>query len=483
MKAGNQGVPSSFINALFGGGARISLGYEEYALRSLIGSGGLGVVVKAQKRTGEYVALKFLYQAPGREHLELFERFKQEIKATKMVGDISDACVKVYECGEYKPAEGAAVPFFSMEYVPGLSLEDLIFIKETPFTPVEIYAVMRQIADAIDDIHQKGIVHRDIKPSNILFDEQRKILKVTDFGISKDLSATTQVTMHSTDGSPFILGTLHYLSRYYFETIKVPTDEVREVGLGEFYHTKSGVRVNRDSDGRYFCPYKGKKLDLSVLASTILYELVTRENPYRNSSMPSVINDIIAGRKLDVKAFAREHPGALDPQLVRRSRLLARIDRIIRKGTHPDIRRTYASAAELRRDLDRFVGNAYGRIGSKQEIKKIMINFFGTTLVNEYNKVLTRLENSLRTGHLFTDRGNVQRIVLLYKLNNNERLMQFLETLCLRAGEIIVSRSAAGKECHFLHQLFSSLERFGIQERYRVNMKKLAGLIAEPVEG
>jgi len=83
---------------------------------------------------------------------EAYERFKQEIKATKRVGDISDSCVRVHECGQYEVSGGPSVPFFAMEYVPGLSLEDLILLKETPFTPHEIYVIASQIAAALEEI-------------------------------------------------------------------------------------------------------------------------------------------------------------------------------------------------------------------------------------------------------------------------------------------------------------------------------------------
>jgi len=473
-----QGVPADFINLVYQEDARINLGFERYALKSLLGSGGLGVVVKAQKRTGELVALKFLYSQDTAQGGDAYERFRQEVRATKRVGDISDACVRVYECGEYE-VQGLPrpVPFFAMEYVPGLSLEDFILLKETPFTPSEIYVVMRQIASALQEIHDKGIVHRDIKPSNILFHESRKVLKVTDFGISRDTGARTDLTLSMTDGRPVILGTLNYLSRYYFDVIAVPEEDVRETEAGHLVRISTGEAVFRDRDGAAQCGYKGRKLDLSVLASVILFELTTCRNPYAGTTFPAILTDIMNGSRLDLKSYFRDHPHRFHTRIHRRPSFLAQLDAVIRKGSHPDRRKSYASAQELIADLDKAIKSCWGSVPDAAQAEETMATLLGKSLVDEYEHGLRRLERSIRTQAFVEDRDNITRIALLYKLKKTDRLMACLDLLHARTAALTRNAQALRRECLFFHALWERLVRLGVEPEYRLNARKLKAVI------
>lgn len=473
-----QGVPAEFINTVYRRDARIDIGFERYVLKSLLGSGGLGVVVKAQKRTGELVALKFLYNQQLETADEAYERFKLEVSATKRVGDISDSCVHVYECGEY-PVEGLSepVPFFAMEYVPGLSLEDFILLKETPFTPREIYVVVRQIAAALEEIHHKGIVHRDIKPSNILFHESRKVLKVTDFGISRDLGSRTDVTMPMADGRPVILGTLNYLSRYYFDSIPVPEELVHRNADGTCTHAETGETVFTGNDGAYYLSYKGKRLDLSVLASVILFELTTCVNPYSGSTFPAILTDIMSGTRLDLKGFFRDHPHRFHPQIHRRPGFLGHLDAIVRRGSVADRKQSYASAEELIADLDRAIKSCWGSVPDERQADEIMAMLLGKTLVDEYEHVLRRLERVIRSESFVEDRDNITRIALLYKLKRTDRLNACLDLLHARTAALVKSSSPPRRELYFFGALWERLERFGIEPQYRQNGRRLKTLL------
>jgi serine/threonine protein kinase len=479
-----QGVPAEFINAVFQEDAVIDLGFERYVLKSLIGSGGLGVVVKAAKRSGELVALKFLYNQQKDTAADSYERFKQEVKATKRVGDISDACVKVYECGEYSlPALGWHVPFFAMEYVPGLSLEDFILIKETPFTPLEIYVVARQIAAALEEIHSKGIVHRDIKPPNILFHESRKILKVTDFGISRDTAARTDVTMPMADGRPVILGTLNYLSRYYFDSVPVPREQVREKDAGRFVREPGGEPVFLDNDGGFYCAYKGNRLDLSVLASVILFELTTCVNPYTGCTFPAILTDIMSGTRLDLRGFYHAHPQRFHPQIHERPSFLAHLDAIIRKGSVPDRYQSYATAAEVIADLDKAIKSSWGSVPDARQADEIMAILLGKTLVDEYEHVMRRMERAIRGDTFADDRDNITRMALLYKLKKTDRLMACLHLLHGRTTRLLKDPQPTRKETVFFHSLWERLERLGVEAEYRENSRRLKAVLATMERG
>ncbi|MBN1307259.1 MAG: protein kinase [Chitinispirillaceae bacterium] len=462
----SEGVPSWFIARLLEPGARIRLGYETFTMQSLIGSGGLGVIIKARRNNGDTVALKFLYDNGDLESRIMKERFINEIRTTKLVGEISERCVKVYECGTYEIGGSQRVPFYSMEYIPGLSLEDLILLRQRPFDVREICALMWLIADAINDIHRRNIVHRDIKPSNILFDENRAILKVTDFGISKDLKSTVNVTAHGTNEDTFVLGTVHYLSRYSFEKIRIDEGEVVENQYGEYLHRRTGVPVFKNLDGSFEMPYKGKKIDLSVLSSTILFEIITRHNPFRNSPLTAAINDIISGKKLNLKAFCREYPFRVDAQIIRSPALLARFAEIIHRGSQTDMFQTYGSAAEIRSDIEHIGRRALGGKFGAEAIGTIMKNFFGVTLGEDFLLTLSNLENALRNGTLCDDADNIQRIVLLYKLRRSDRFMEFVKALLQRTNQIAGTGSGEEKESRFLGRLFRRLYQFSTERQH-----------------
>jgi serine/threonine protein kinase len=477
-----MGVPASFITALFKKDAPIVLRFEQFTLESLLGSGGLGVVIKAKKTTGLRVALKFLYSQEDTTGT-ILERFKNEIRATKTVGDISDSCVRVYECGEYPVPRFGRVPFFSMEYVPGLSLEDFILLRETPFTPLEIYVIARQIALALDDIHSKGIVHRDIKPSNILVHETRRIIKVTDFGISRDVTADTGMTMTAGDGGQVILGTPNYLSRYYFDTVPIDKSDVSETTPGRFVRKSTGEHVTVDDAGRFVCAYKGRKLDISVLASTILFELTTRVSPFAGSPITAILTDIMKGTRLDLLAFYKGHPDLFHEQIRRKPAFLSRLARIVRNGCVAQRSKTYASAEQLVADLDRAAKCFCGRVPGPSEKDEIMATLLGKTLVDEYEHVMRRIERAVRDGTESQDRSNISRLTLLYKLKKTDRLMACVELLHAKTVECGRRRDPQKQELLFLLELWERLERFGIEDKYRENCVLLKNAFKRSQEG
>lgn len=468
-----DGVPSWFIARLLEPGTSIELGYETLTLVSLIGSGGLGVIIRARRRNGDMVAVKFLYDSGDLESRIMKERFFNEIRTTKMVGEISERCVKVYECGTYTLDDGVRVPFYSMEYVPGLSLEDLIFLRQRPFEVQEICALMWLIADAIHDIHRKNIVHRDIKPSNILFDENRGILKVADFGISKDLKSTLSVTTHGNNEDTFVLGTVHYLSRYSFEKIPIDEDDVGENQFGEYVHKMSGIPVYRNLDGTYEMTYKGKKIDLSVLSSTILFEIITRHNPFRNAPLTGAINDIISGKKLNLRTFCREFPHRIDSRILRSPDILGRFAAMISRGAHPDIHSSYTSAAALRHDIEVIGKRALGRSFGASSIDGIMKTFFGVTLGEDFMHTLSLLEHAFCNGTLCDDPDNIQRITLLYRLRRSDRLVEFVATLRGRASQVAAAVKSAEKEARFYARLFRKLHQYSMVHEHLATAEDL----------
>jgi serine/threonine protein kinase len=129
-----------------------------YEVLGLIGAGGMGVVYKArQVELDRLVALKMIRIGPmaGRQERD---RFRSEAQAAARLRH--PHIVQVYEVGEHD-----GLPFFSMEYVEGGSLDDRL---GTPWPGRDAAALLRSLAEAVQHAHEQGVIHRDLKPANIL---------------------------------------------------------------------------------------------------------------------------------------------------------------------------------------------------------------------------------------------------------------------------------------------------------------------------
>jgi serine/threonine protein kinase len=97
-----------------------------------------------------------------------------------------------------------------MEYVPGTTLSDCL--ASGPLPEPEVIAVGVQIAAALEEAHENGVVHRDLKPGNIILTPKKQV-KVLDFGLAKLFrpASATAVTESLTE-TQRIAGTLPYMA-------------------------------------------------------------------------------------------------------------------------------------------------------------------------------------------------------------------------------------------------------------------------------
>jgi len=169
---------------------------SHYKILEKLGEGGMGVVYKAEDtRLKRPVALKFLKHETVGDSVEK-KRFLYEAQAAARL-DHPNIC-SVYEVDHI-----VGQSFIAMAYVDGQSLKDRL--EGGPLEIDQVLDTAGQIAEGLNEAHEKGIIHRDIKPSNIML-TTKGLVKIMDFGLAK-LSGVTRVTK---TGST--IGTMAYMS-------------------------------------------------------------------------------------------------------------------------------------------------------------------------------------------------------------------------------------------------------------------------------
>ncbi|QIN85449.1 PASTA domain-containing protein (plasmid) [Rubrobacter tropicus] len=317
------------------GGARAGGGDlvdDRYALRGLLGSGGMAEVYLAYDAVlDRAVALKMMhgrYADPGMPEgrvtdggsdpsisaelrREVVERFRREARAA--AGLSHPSIVAVYDQGSGEDG----TPYIAMEYVPGGTLKDRIR-RYGAIPPLAAAETALQIANALAAAHEQGMIHRDIKPHNILITASGDV-KVTDFGIAL---ATAGAAAGAMEGA---------------------SAPVRP-GLGDGHDlTATGVVMGTAG---YISPEQalgepaGPAGDLYSLGVT-LYEMLTGELPFRaETAMATAVKHVG-----EPPRPPREVNPAVPPGL----------DAVTRRLLEKDPRGRYPDAGSLAADLQRIL--------------------------------------------------------------------------------------------------------------------------------
>jgi serine/threonine protein kinase len=262
-----------------------------YRLISPLGAGGMGEVWRAEDtRLLREVAIKILADHIANDP-EWKARFLREARTIAQLNHPNIATIYAIE------QEGAKV-FIAMELIEGESLTTIM--SRGAMEPREAVRITRQIADALDEAHAKGIVHRDIKPDNVIV--ARRNAKVLDFGIAKQIGGSSKDAPALTQGG-MIVGTPFYMSP--------------EQALGKPLDHRS---------------------DLFSLG-VVLYEMLAGHRPFVGETMTETMMHIIMNEPPAI--------GSIIPTVPRGLRDV--VARCLQK--HPD--RRFGTAGELIEALDR----------------------------------------------------------------------------------------------------------------------------------
>jgi hypothetical protein len=245
-----------------------------YRVHGLIAEGAMGSVYRGE-RLGllRPVAIKFLRADLARDPA-FVKRFQGE---TRALGRLCHPhCVSVIDHG----VEGE-VPYLVMDFVEGRSLRALL--ASGPLPPRRAVDVIRQVLSALAHAHARGIVHRDVKPENILLDGGPGIdhdhVRVLDFGLSKLVDETSQLT------EKLMIGTPCYMAPEQFQPGEVDgRADVYACGV-LLYELLTGVN-----------PFEGASLNDTAVAHRFMSVRPPRNLPHGRRLSPALLG--VLGRAL-----------------------------------------------------------------------------------------------------------------------------------------------------------------------------------------
>ncbi|MBO0727142.1 MAG: protein kinase [Blastocatellia bacterium] len=281
---------------------------SHYRIIKRLGSGGMGEVYQAEDtRLRRPVALKMLLD-DGDANAQARMRFLREAQASSALNHPN--IVTIYEIDEAEH-DGERFSFIVMEYVEGRTLKELA----GECSVEEAIDIVMQIADALAQAHERGVIHRDIKPSNVIVTPQKRA-KVLDFGVAKF------------DLEPAPLGPVgedsETASLFSTEYVKTMPGAV----IGTFAYMSPEQALAKDVD------HRSDIFSLGIVA----YELIAGRPPFTGSSSLAVVDAILHSDPQPMARFNLRTPPELE----------AIVRRMLEKS--PELR--YQNLRDVHADLD-----------------------------------------------------------------------------------------------------------------------------------
>jgi serine/threonine-protein kinase len=193
----------------------------QYALEEQLGRGGMGVVYRARHGLLKRPTAVKVLRPDHHSDIDI-ARFEREVQLTAQLTHPNT--VKIYDYG--RTDDGLF--FYAMELLDGASLDEVVTVDGAQ-PPGRVAHILLQVAGALAEAHEEGVIHRDIKPSNIILAEQGgeyDFAKVVDFGLVKQLKAPSSLTAENA-----LIGTPLYLAP---EAIRTPDQVDARVDIYAF---------------------------------------------------------------------------------------------------------------------------------------------------------------------------------------------------------------------------------------------------------
>jgi serine/threonine protein kinase/dienelactone hydrolase len=295
--------PYAPLNGDSGSTARWSYSFPEgtrlgrYCIIEPLGSGGMGVVYRARdEKLERTVAIKML--APGMLTGDESRRhFRREALALAKLNHPHTAAV--YDVGEQN-----GMDYIVMECVQGQSLAARL--QAGPLSIREATVIALEVAEALEEAHEQGVIHRDLKPANVMITPKGHA-KVLDFGLAKLLAPRGADATQSLSETGGVMGTPMYMSPE--QTLGTSLDARTDLwSLGILYYEaltgrtpfqkSSGLAVLRAISDDPIPPVRGIRADIPEQAEKILARALEKDRELRYQTAAEMVRDLsdLSGR-------------------------------------------------------------------------------------------------------------------------------------------------------------------------------------------
>jgi len=305
-------------------GAQSTIG--RYTLLERLGEGGFGIVYLAEQTepVRRRVALKIIKL--GMDTRQVIARFEAERQALAMMDHPGIA--RVIDAG----ATDTGRPYFVMELVRGKPITT--YADDHRLSIAERLGLFRDVCEAVQHAHRKGIIHRDIKPSNVLVTliDGREQVKIIDFGIAKAMNAKlTEKTIYTEFRQ--MIGTPEYMSPEQAEPGGQDVDTRTDVySLGVLlYELLAGT-----------LPFDSKRLRSAAYGE--MQRIIREEDPPRPSTRLLQTDE-----RASIAVQRRIEPAELG------SVLRSELDWVVLKCLEKQPSRRYESASDVAAEIVRYL--------------------------------------------------------------------------------------------------------------------------------
>ncbi len=282
-------------------GVEVTIGGDNYVIKERIGTGGFAIVYRAEKREDK---LDYAIKVAIGDDESALKSMKNEYEAASEIHSLHS--IEYLYFNEYGDNDFPC--FIVMEYADGGTLESKYKERQNlgqPYTNDELKDIYMQLIEGMAEIGE-SLVHRDIKLANILI--KGGVLKISDYGISKDVDAETRSNSKTMKG----YGSIQY---YAPELLRNPTEhglnntKVDIYAMGIVFYELANLRYpyspieGRISDYRsmhLFAPVEAFRTEIDASLQEMVMKMIARKTTERFNSWIE-IRDFLAKQQLNKK--------------------------------------------------------------------------------------------------------------------------------------------------------------------------------------